>query len=130
MFSVAARSSASSPRSARASATGRRDGARGNARARARGNARARARGTTTRGRGRTPLSSPRDVARARERRACATRAVEREDDGVDCLARALESNTTLERINLRYNLLAAPTRLALNKVAKERAVALQVEYH
>lgn len=84
MFSVAARSSASSPRSARASATGRRDGARGNARARARGNARARAVGTTTRGRGRTPLSSPRDVARARERRACATRAVEREDDGVD----------------------------------------------
>lgn len=76
MFSVAARSSASSPRSARASATGRRDGARGNARARAVG--------TTTRGRGRTPLSSPRDVARARERRACATRAVEREDDGVD----------------------------------------------
>ncbi len=43
-----------------------------------------RAVGTPTRGRGRTPLSSPRDVARARERRACATRAVEREDDGVD----------------------------------------------
>lgn len=51
------------------------------------------------------------------------------EDSGVDYLAKALQSNTTLERLCLRHNLFATPTQDALSAVLESRSQPLVVEY-
>ena len=53
------------------------------------------------------------------------------DDEGVAHLGRALAANPKLplERISLRHNLIAAPTRTALGKAAEGRTISLVVEY-